>query len=341
MEEAPFGEEHQLCHELKIADARIVHQPLGASPNNTSEPAKAYQAYLPGEPRLKLADTDIGKHLRAEYITQDLDRLAPYLWIMTTQSSANIAPLTEQLVRGRKIVISENPGLHLVWYLLSHAFWKHYLLSKTSPIPDPNRIEILQAARGFVRSYAYLIRHRSDFALAVREEASLLPKSISFADFIQFVGQCQRIDDELVSRRYRFGELRLMRLNFWITVFLFKPHYHQVEWQYGAYFAQYYAPILFIFAALSLLLSSMQVVLAVQTILGDSDSWLIFASVSRGFSVFTIFFVALVAVTFLVVLIILIFREFIYAAQDRFRPNHRRPSSRAGGYGAAVGDFAA
>ncbi|KAJ8130425.1 hypothetical protein O1611_g3207 [Lasiodiplodia mahajangana] len=277
-DEAPFDEEHQLYHELRIGDAQILHQPLEGHPHNAPGSAKTY---LPGDPRLQFTDSEIGNRLITEYITEDLDKLAPHLWLMTTQSSANIASLTEQMVRGRRIVISENPGLHLVWvndriflkplpeYLLSHAFWKHFLLSNKSPIDGSTRIEILRAARGFVRSYAYLIQHKSDFVLATREDTALIPKDISFANFIRCMEQCRGVEDKLVSPRYQFGELRLTRLNFWITIFLFKPHYQLVEWQYGAYFAQYYAPIIFIFAVFSLLLSSMQVVLAAQPVLGD------------------------------------------------------------------------
>ncbi|KAI0102511.1 hypothetical protein GGR51DRAFT_285522 [Nemania sp. FL0031] len=326
---APFDKEHQLYHELKIQDTSILHQPLEASPHSAPGPAKTY---LPGDPRLQFTDREIGKRLRTEYITEDLDKLAPHLWLMTTQSSTNIACLTEQIVRGRKIVISENPGLHLVWindriflkplpeYLLSHAFWEHFLLSNNSPIDGPTRTEIRGAALGFLRSYAYLIQHNSDFTLATRDEAALIPKNISFADFIQCMEQCQRVEDQFVSQRYKFGELRLTRLNFWVTIFLFKSRYHLVEWQYGAYFAQYYGPLLFIFAAFTLLLSSMQVVLAAQPVLGDdSSSWLIFASVSRGFSIFTIFLTALVMAGLLLILVISASKELIYAIKDLLR----------------------
>ncbi len=141
-----------------------------------------------------------------------------------------------------------------------------------------------------------------------------------------FIERCQTaINDELVSPRYRFGELRLTRLNFWVAVFLFKSRYHQVEWQYGAYFAQYYAPILFLFAVFSLLLSAMQVVLAVQPVLEVNDSsWLAFATVSRGFSVFTIFLAVFVALLLLSIFLVSVLGELLYAVKDilgRHPPN--------------------
>ncbi|KAH8901664.1 hypothetical protein GQ53DRAFT_776147 [Thozetella sp. PMI_491] len=328
MEEAPFEEWHQLCDTLKIEGSQILRQPR---PPNPTKVTKAAKTYLPGDPRIQLTGPDIGNHLQAEFITKDLNCLAPHLWLMTTQSSANISSLTEQIVRGRRIVVSENPGLHLVWindrvflkpmpkYLLSHAFWKYYLLSNDSPIAAPVRQSLLEAARGFVRSYAYLIRHKSDFALATREDIQtpcLLPKGISYADFVVFIGRYHDIDDSLVSPRYHFGELRLARLNLWSRVFLSKPRYHKVEWEYADYFSKFYAPVLFIFAVFSLLLSAMQVTLAVQTFLAEDSSWFAFARVSRGFSILSILFVLCVIVLFVVTFALSALREVIYAAKD-------------------------
>ena len=124
---------------------------------------------LPGDPRIELLNSHIGTQLGAEFMTPDLNKLAPHLWLMTTQSSENIESLTEQLVRGREVVVSEKPGLHLVWinnrvflkpvprYLLSHAFWEYYLVQPNTHIPSDLQMDLLQAARGFLRSYAYLV----------------------------------------------------------------------------------------------------------------------------------------------------------------------------------------
>src|SRR6266480_5198937 len=258
MEETPFGPNHELCHQLEVNGAEIRRR----------HPKPNAAANLPGEPRIQLTDSEIGERLKAELMTEVLNQLAPHLWLMTTQSSENISSLTDQVVRGREITVTENPGLHLVWiyhrvfikplpkYLLSHAFWEYYLLSKYSPIKESVRKDLLQAALGFLRSYAYLIRHKSDFTLATQEKTRLIPKNISYSDFVNFINRF-KVADELVSLRYHFGELRLRRLNFWCKVFLFESTYHPVEWEYGAYFAQYYAPMLFIFAVFSLLMSAM------------------------------------------------------------------------------------
>jgi hypothetical protein len=104
-------------------------------------------------------------HLHEELSCAVLDELYPYLDLFARKSSHNIDPIHRQLQKGRRIVLTEDPGLHLVWnrgivyikplppYLLSHSFWNEHL----DPV-SPHRA----AALGFVRSYARLIRHHSD-----------------------------------------------------------------------------------------------------------------------------------------------------------------------------------
>jgi len=333
MEKAPFDQSHELYHGLEIVQSTTssairCRQP--AIENDVTVQQTAQAIYLPGDPRAQLNDPNIGEHLQKELMTSDLNKLAPHLWLVAKQDSEHIASLTGQSVRGRKITITEDPKLHLVWfydrvfikplpeYLLSHAFWEHYLVSAHSPIKEPTRKELAEAARGFLRSYAHLVQHKSDFVLATEEKTRLIPEGIAFPDFIDFIVRC-KVSDELVSPRYQFGELRLTRLNFWVKIFLFKAHYHKVEWQYGAYFARFYAPILFVFAMFSLLLSAMQVILAVETIVTSDNSWLTFAKVSRGFSVFTMFFIVCVIAFLLLTLTALFARELIYALNDLYR----------------------
>ncbi|KAF7538747.1 hypothetical protein G7054_g2677 [Neopestalotiopsis clavispora] len=277
MAEVAFKKEDQLCDKLKISNGQISSvsspTPSSSSGSHVNGPSQATKsAALPGDPRIELHDADISIYLKEELLTEDLNKLAPHIWLMATQKSGSISSLTEQLARGRKIVISHKPGLHLVWvknrvflkplpeYLLSDAFWQYYLLEENEFIDEDQQMEIAKAARGFLRSYTYLIQRKSDFVLATQDKTRLIPEGIEFEDFIRFVKGC-KIDDDGVSPRYQFGELRLNRLNFWTRIFLRKATYYKVEWEYGAYFAQFYAPLLFIFAVVSLLLSSMQVVL--------------------------------------------------------------------------------
>ena len=295
--------------------------------------------YLPGQPRIDLQDPSIAQYLETEFLTRDLDRLAPHLWLVATQSSSHISSLTHQIVRGRNIILTEKPELHLVWiydrvfikpipkYLLSNAFWKFYLLEKASPIPEPLRHDIRKAAVGFLQSYIYLIQHKSDFRLAKNETHRLLPKKVSYHDFIKFITAFREVQDEDVSPRYRFGELRLTRLNLWSKILLRRFTYQKVHWQYGAYLAQFYGPLLFIFAVLKISLSAMQVGIAALPSVRPS-SWAAFVKVSQGFPVFTLILVMLLISLLLLMFLSLSFREVAFATKDLYR---ERKSTRRNG----------
>ena len=329
MVQAPFNEGQQICDKLVTnpqgaitIQLRLDHPP--APVQHTVEPYHS----LPGDPRIDLHGTDIHILLAEELITEKLNEMSSYYSLMTTQSSSNISSLTEQIVRGRKITITENPGLHLVWirdrvflkplpeYLLSYPFWQHYLLSDTSPIADvATRTKLLEAARGFLRSYFYLIQRNSDFQLATKEDkAVLIPGGMTYEKFHRFIKACNaNIKDDDVSPRWRVGEIRLTRLNLWYML-TGRGTYQMVEWQHAAYFAQFYGPILFVFAIFSLLLSSMSLVLAVRRVLEPSKfSWTTFARAARGFALFTIFVVLCIIVLFTVAVVGFLLKEAIFA----------------------------
>lgn len=284
----------------------------------------------------------IGIHLKVESLTEDLGRLSPHLWLVATQDSAHISSLTHQVVSGRDIVVTEKPELHLIWhydrvfikpmpkYLLSHTFWDFYLTSALSIIQEPLRGTLRKAALGFLRSYRYLIKHRSDFNLAMRDDKSLLPKGTKFSSFARLISSLD-IDDDSVSARYQYGELRLSRLNFWIKIFHFHFTYHKVEGQYGPYFARFYGPILFVFGLFSVILSGMQVVLAAMSLVDDSaSSWQNFAIMSRGFSVFTLIVVLVIICFLALAFAALAVREIIFALKDLSRKRRRKQRTHVG-----------
>jgi hypothetical protein len=213
--------------------------------------------------------------------------------------------------------------LHLVWsykqifvkpipkYLLSHAFWRFYLTDDSSQPPIEQRIRILRASLGFLRTYSYLIRYESDFRIAKQEQHSLIPdddgrEKITWERFAKFISTFADINDEDVAARYGYGELRLTRLNFYTRIFLFpKLTFHHIDAQWGAYFGRFFAPLLFIFGVLTLVLSAMQVELAVQGSVTEGW-WATFSQISRWFSMITIIF-TVVAVTILLVLLVFMF----------------------------------
>ena len=286
---------------------------------------------LPEQPRVGLNDPKIGDFLQKELATPDLNKLAPHLWLLAKQDSSHVSSLSHQIVRGRSIIVTENPELHLVWiydriyikplpvYLFSHAFWEYYLVSNESPIPASQRLDIVKAAQGFLRSYSYLIQHKSDFLLAQSKQHRLLPENISYSKFIRFITEFEVISDADVAPRYAFGELRLTRLNFWAKFFLRRFAFQKVYGQYGAYFSRFYGPILFVFGVLSVALNSMQVAVSVQPLVQFSQSWITFAELSRVFSVCTLVCVALVALFLLSILLMFSLREIHYAAKDRYK----------------------
>lgn len=84
------------------------------------------------------------------------------------------------------------------------------------------------------------------------------------AVFLLLLAELSSIDDATVSGRYRYGELRLTPLNLYVPLLLRKFHFEQVHGQYGDFFARLCGPILFVFALVSTILSSMQVALAAE-----------------------------------------------------------------------------
>ncbi|KAK4991375.1 hypothetical protein LTR66_006560 [Elasticomyces elasticus] len=197
--------------------------------------------------------------------------------VMSTQSSANVNPLHRQRVKGREIVVTEDPRLHLVWihdrifikplprYLLSHAFWERFLLRELPPLAD-DRHKIRRAAMGYLRTYSYLIRHESDLVIAQQDHLRLVPKDVTWTQFCGFISALVDIKDTDVSGRYCYGELRLSRLNLYAPLLFRTFHYKQVYGQYGDYFARLYGPVLFVFAVLSTVLNAMQVEMAVEQV---------------------------------------------------------------------------
>ncbi|KIW71598.1 hypothetical protein PV04_03742 [Phialophora macrospora] len=301
------------------------------------EPA---EARLPGHPAIRLRVSETGTlfdFLRRELCTPDLDRMSPYLGLVAKQSSAHVTPLHAQLVRGRSVVLCENPELHLLWiherifikplppYMLSCAFWRFYLVDDASGAEPTNRAAVLAAAIGFMRTYCLLIQYESDFRLA--KTAGLLPEvAEDFTRFIDFISVFATMDDSTVSGRYHFGELRLGRLNFWARIFLRRWHLHKIHWAYSTYFAQFYGPLLFAFGVLSLFLSAMQVIFAAAL----PSSWEVFSSVARVFSVLVLIFLLTVCALLMALFMSMALREIFHASRDFFQNRARKRKTTQG-----------
>ena len=325
--EAPFPQAAQLCDCLTLDASDLSLR--------TTESITG----LPGQPRIALNESSLGRYLEIELVTSDLNKLHGYLWLVGKQDSRHISSLTYQILRGRSIVITENPELHLVWYydrvfikpipkyILSAAFWRYYLSGPHSPLTKEVQQAVAAAAKGFLRSYAYLIRHESDFRIARSENDEtrrLLPEGITYAKFTTFISSFEQLDDHEVSPRYAFGELRLSRLNIWAIPGLRRLYFQKVHGQYGAYFMRLYGPIAVVFAFLSVVLNAMQVLVSVQSKESNEEDWIPLVNFSRGFSLFSLALVLFTVVMLLSVFAGLGLREFLFALRDLTRKDKRR-----------------
>lgn len=284
---------------------------------------------LPSQPSIALNDTPrLRAFLEDDLCAKDLETMAPRLWILTTPSSNNINALHRQRVKGREIVVTEEPRLHLVWihnrifikpiprYLLSYAFWESFLDEPSDRLGE-RRNSIRKAAAGFLRTYRYLIRHETDFNIAQQEQLNLIPKDIDWPSFCRFTAEICSIDDAAVSGRYCFGELRLTRLNLYAPLLLRKFHYEQVHGQYGDVFARLYGPILFVFALISTILSSMQVALAAEQLV--AVQWVKMWYVSRWFSVLSLIGSAVIAGWFVLLWLWMVLDEWVYTSRQKLK----------------------
>ncbi|KAH7015895.1 hypothetical protein EDB80DRAFT_708844 [Ilyonectria destructans] len=315
--EIPFTAATQLRDTLTAQVQNGVHQLKSVIPSET---------WLPDYPTVPLESSDIIDCLVHELCTPRLNKMYPYLWFVATQSSKHISPLHDQILRGRDIVITENPEMHLVWvnnrvflkpipaFLLCYDFW-HLYLSRThfgTPFLDPSMAdELRRAALGYLRTYRYLIQHESDFRIAKQEH--LIPSDAEYPRFMAFVHGFGRVQDHDVSLRYSYGQLRLTRLNLWIKISLRQWTFHKVHWQYADIFAQFYAPILFLFGVLSIILSAMQVGTQAR------PDWDVFVGVSAWFSVISLSSVALIIAFLGAFLAFLVFRELKFALLAKFK----------------------
>jgi hypothetical protein len=254
-----------------------------ASPQ--AESTARYITFIPGDPAVSLFPKAVHDHLSNQLETPLLDELYEKLWIVAKKSSRNIDPLHTQRVKGRSIIPTEDAKLHLVWYhdkiyvkpvpvyLLNHDFWTTYLQPLKEHGQSQSHTFDRSVAIGFLRSYALLVSCRLDFLLA--KEVHLIPDDVEdWSQWSQFISHFRYITDESVAKRYHYGQLRLTRLNW--AVRIFSPRhtstiwfYELSQWSITDFVKSVTVPLLFLFASLSLALSSMQVILSVPV----DDPW--------------------------------------------------------------------
>jgi len=207
-------------------------------------------------------------------------------------------------------------------YLLSAAFWEW--ITETDD-------EVFRAAAGFLRTYCYLIKSEADFRLAGDDKLPLMPRTEpaagttdDFEKFARFINQFASLGDGDVSQRYAHaGELRLSRLN-WLTRLLgVKFTFFHVRGEWSAFFMDMLAPLVAVFAIVSILLSAMQVSLAVETLSIQASSER-FISVCYWFSIVTLIITGLISAA----LVIFVLSVYVYQQIFSYRYLERKKANR-------------
>lgn len=205
-------------------------------------------------------------YLRIDLKASRLNAVHHYLWLAGLPHAAR--PLHRQKLLGRNILLTEDPDEHLAWfeaqifvkplpdYLLDYDYWSKHICS------DDN---LYQSACGLLLSYTWLVCYQSDLKIA--QEIGLLPKDIAWLDWVQFLDafldHVNLVTLGDVSKRYKYGELRLSRLN---LLYRLTPLVYTLKnlvrgfragslW-YSAFFGRHFRWTLAAFAILSVLLST-------------------------------------------------------------------------------------
>jgi hypothetical protein len=266
----PFEKSKELCKDLQYTH-EIEKSPTLRSrcPNQT----------LPDAPRIRVdRSSEMLTYCLDDLDTPHLNALGEKLW--RAGPTPDVVSLTQHAVLDRKIQITEDPSVHLLWvegilfvkplpaYLTSYAFWAYLTDATTRDIGSGERERLIATSLGFLKTYAHLIRRRSDFNLARRHE---LLGVTSFEDFITFIACFDELPTSAVSSRWRYGLIQLDALNFHSILLTRRWHLNRFESRYSTYFSRFFPVVLFIFALFSVMLSAMQVIIAARQI-WDTDN---------------------------------------------------------------------
>jgi len=186
-----------------------------------------------------------------------------HLWFAGTPG--NFRALHEQHIFRRTIIACEDPSLHLVWFndaiytkplppcLTNYEFFKEFVCPSG---------ELFSLACGLLYSYTHLIRYESDFRIA-RDGGLLRGTNLTWEKWQQFrlsVKSFLDTNTSTIDKRYRYGELRLDRLNVIHSLkFLEFSGYFNSFTRYSPYLSRYFSMAFLIFAFASVSLNAMQV----------------------------------------------------------------------------------
>ncbi|MCJ1426961.1 hypothetical protein MMC29_004864 [Sticta canariensis] len=218
------------------------------------------------EPIQHCSYTPAADSLWLDFSVTDLNAIHHHLWMVG--SIGNINTLHHQRVLLRDIIPSECSRLHLVWfdrtiyvkplpeYLLNLKFYRDVVC---------NDVELYGLIVGFLRSYCYLIQFPVDLAIA--QEIYLVPKDVTWHQWASFrQAVLIRTEASDVNKRFIYGELRLHRLD---LIYRFTGRgliYFTVHRAYETYFREYFTIFATAFGFLAVILTAMQVLVAINPI---------------------------------------------------------------------------
>ena len=269
------------------------------------------------------SEADLQSYLKGDLDVDGLNKVHKHLWFAGLPRCAR--PLHYQLMIGRKVVITERADLHLLWgdgglflkplpdYLLSYNIWEQTLLKDNY---------LSQNAKGFMLSYLWLIRHKSDFVIAQRE--NIVNNDLTWEQWTKFstVIFTNIASDSLdgINPRYLYGELRLGRVNLIYRLCretrsfqTFIRGYFYGYHTYSSFIEKNFAWVLTVIVYITIVLTAMQVGLG-TTELRNSK---LFNRASYGFTVFSIMAPLGILLVLLLVLLILVVFNLIYALSKR------------------------
>jgi len=315
------GDQHgNRPQELVPAENLVSQQPESNANFNDQQ----FLSMIPATYRTKSDDLVPPRLDDISWIENELDverlhRIKCWFWMVGRPTPPR--PLHHQVLLGRKIFITEQMDMHLVWtagrmylkplprFLLEPQFWTRFLscapncacaarkgtdippILETKKLEEPKEPEeckqykVRKTALGFLFSYVALIRHESDLSIA--KGKALLPAE---ADWAYWTTLEKELDPEHIysdiDERFIYGELRLSRLNK-IFKLIQRPilRGYVYRWQhYSSLFQEYFELLAALTVYVAIILTAMQVGLATDK-LSKSKA---FMNASYGLTVLSI-----------------------------------------------------
>lgn len=333
----PFEEEHELFSITATSSAAssptsASNQPRKTRPGRLVLPV-VHQSQDHNFRQVNPAEKeDLRSFLRDDLNVDSLNKVHKHLWFAGLPRCAG--PLHHQLMIGRKIVITERADLHLLWrddrlflkplpdYLLSYKVWEETLKEDR---------DLSENAKGFLLSYLWLIRQKSDFVVAQSE--NLVSNDLIWEQWTTFSAaifpNVVTTQFEGISPRYLYGELRLGRVNLIYRLCrktrsskTFLRGYFYGYHTYSSFIEQNFAWVLTVIVYITIVLTAMQVGLGTT----ELQSSALFNRASYGFTVFSIIAPLGILLVLLVVLLILIIFNLDYTIKKRHDTRRNFPT---------------